>query len=102
MPIYAFLHIWWTKKQTGTMPAFLQPRNWLFRKGNYAVQHVANANPDNHWDKRFYCWTSDPTCGVDVGPKRPLEDLVDPTILEKHNRDVYYNPRSDRTGYYGY
>lgn len=24
------------------------------------------------------CWTSDPLCGVDIGPKRPWEDLKEP------------------------
>ena len=65
-------------KRSGEYPFALQPANVLKRKGNYVSQHVANANPDNFYNRALDCWTSDPTCGLDVGPKRPLEDLRQP------------------------
>ena len=102
MPLYGVTHIWYNKKVTGSMPQFLQGQNWLYRKGNYGVQHNANQNPDNWWDHRFYCWTSDPECGLDVAPKRPMEDLVDPSILAKHKRDVFSRSRAERTGFHGF
>lgn len=66
------------------------------------MQHTANANPDNHWDKRWYCWTTDPACGLDIAPKRPNLDLKDPTILAKHHRDAEENSRLKRSGFGGY
>ncbi len=93
IPLYLFCNIYYNYKTTGAYPQFLQPRNWLYRKGNYGAQHTANQNPDNKWDKRFYCWTSDPSCGLDIAPKRPWEDLHDPTILAKHRNDVLVNSR---------
>ena len=85
--------ILYSYKMTGSFPQFLQGQNWLYRKGNYAVQHTANANPDNFWDKRFYCWTSDPSCGMDLAPKRPWLDLKDPSIIAKHHRDATENSK---------
>eukprot|EP00350_Pseudokeronopsis_sp_OXSARD2_P003602 CAMPEP_0170546458 /NCGR_PEP_ID=MMETSP0211-20121228/4816_1 /TAXON_ID=311385 /ORGANISM="Pseudokeronopsis sp., Strain OXSARD2" /LENGTH=104 /DNA_ID=CAMNT_0010850937 /DNA_START=149 /DNA_END=461 /DNA_ORIENTATION=+ len=66
--------------RNGHVPPFIQPHNWLFREGNgnFGSQLNANQNSDNFWDKRFECWTSDPLCGLDVAPKRPWEDLVEP------------------------
>ena len=63
------------------------------------MQHTANANPDNHWDRRFYCWTSDPDCGLDVAPKRPHLDLKDPTLVVKHHRDAAKNGKLSRSGF---
>ena len=51
-------------------------------------QHTANANPENHWDKRWYCWRTDPACGLDIAPKIPKLDLKDPTILAKRQKDA--------------
>ena len=49
-------------------------------------------NPDNHVDAGHNCWTSDPNCGVDVGPKRPWEDLKAPeTVLAKFTRNAHQN-----------
>ncbi len=64
--------------RSGHVTSTLQPTNWLYRKGNYGLQQAANANPDNFFNAGMNCWTSDPLCGVDVGPKRPWEDLREP------------------------
>jgi hypothetical protein len=67
----------------------MMPANWMYYKGNYGVQMQGNANPDNFWDGRYYCWTSDPDCGVDVAPKRPLMDLKSPEKnMERFKRDA--------------
>lgn len=89
-------------EKTGHWPAMLQGHNWLYRKGNYGVQHTANANPDNFFDRRFYCWTSDPSCGLDVAPKRPFDDLKDASKVAKHSRDASHNDRLARTGFTGF
>ena len=68
----------YTYFRTGTITTGLQPQNWLYRKGYYGLQQAANMNPDNHFDAGKNCWTSDPQCGLDVGPKRPWEDLKNP------------------------
>ena len=66
------------------------------------MQQTHNHNPDNFFDKRFYCWTSDPNCGVELGPKRPWEDLKDPTKnLVRFQRDPTVNSRVAITGYTG-
>ena len=67
------------RKLTGHNPASFQRMRWMYRKGNYGVQQANNANPDNFFDKRHYCWTTDPNCGLEQGPKRPWEDLKDPS-----------------------
>ena len=74
----------------------------MYRKGNYALQHIANQNPDNWFNKNFDCWTTDPNCGLDLAPKRPELDLKDPGILHKHDRDVLVNPRIAKSGHHGY
>jgi hypothetical protein len=102
MPFYCTAHILYNYMSTGHWPQFLQGNNWLYRKGNYGVQHTANANPDNHWDKRWYCWSTDPTCGLDIAPKRPHLDLKDPTILAKFGRDANVGGRQKLTGFGGF
>ena len=79
---------------TGHFPQALQGNSVLYRKGNYINQHQANANPDNHWDARYYCWSTDPFCGLDVAPKRPWLDLKDPAkSMHKFHRDMDVNVR---------
>ena len=57
-------------------------------------------NPDNHYDNNAGCWTTDPLCGVDVGPKRPWLDLKEPEkVLYKFTRDVSQDPRVKINGY---
>jgi hypothetical protein len=102
MPVYLFFGLGIKYMKTGEMPMALQASNVLYRKGNYGFQHVSNRNPDNHWDGRYYCWTSDPECGLDIAPKRPLLDLKDPTKVEKHNRDATVHAMHERTGFHGY
>jgi hypothetical protein len=59
-------------------------------------------NPDNHWDNNNQCWTTDPLCGVDVGPKRPWEDLREPEkVLYKLKRDATKDARQAANGYRG-
>ena len=85
---------------TGRTPQIMQGDANLYRTGNYAIQHHANANPDNFWDKASYCWTSDPTCGLDLAPKRPWEDLKEPTqVMAKFHRDPNVSLKSARTGF---
>ena len=64
--------------RTGYVPNTLQPQVQLYRRGHYGYQHSYNANPDNFFDRNGQCWTSDPRCGYDVGPKRPWEHLKEP------------------------
>ena len=67
------------------------------------MQHVHNANPDNHFDRRHYCWTADPACGLDVGPKRPWHDLKDETKnIAKFSRDPEVNERQAISGFRGF
>ena len=57
---------------------------------------MANQNPDNFWDRRYYCWTSDPMCGLDIGPKRPWLDLKEPTkVMLKFNRNIDVEARAN-------
>ena len=103
LPVYVPLFVAYNYAKTGHWPQVLQGTNWLYRKGNYGVQHHANANPDNFWDKQFYCWTSDPSCGIDIGPKRPWLDLKNPEKnLEKFHRDPLVNQRTVRNGFGGF
>ena len=78
---FFFLQSYLRMKNTGSLPQIFQPRYYLYRNshGLYGHQHNENANPDNFWDRMHHCWTSDPACGLDVGPKRPWLDLKDPT-----------------------
>ena len=88
---YFVAQSWLRMKQTGSLPQTLQPQYYLYRNnlGMYGHQHNANANPDNHYNRMHNCWTSDPNCGLDVGPKRPWIDLKDPTKnLFKFKRDA--------------
>ena len=102
LPLYSLFNIGVHKMRTGHWPQAFQPQVWLHREGHYAVQHVANANPDNFWDRRFFCWTSDPNCGVDIGPKRPAEDLKNPEkVLVKFQRDADESQGRRRNGYRG-
>ena len=88
---------------SGRWPQAFQRTRWLYRSGNYGVQAVHNANPDNFFDKRHYCWTSDPTCGLELGPKRPWEDLKEPEAkLVKFERDVTKSTRHEVNGHQGY
>ena len=88
---------------TGRWPQALQAKAHLYRKGNYALQHSANANPDNFWDRRFYCWTSDPECGLDIAPKRPWLDLKDPSKgMHKLTRDASVDYKLLRNGFKGF
>lgn len=87
---------------TGQTPQMFQGQNWLYRKGNYGSQQLANANPDNHWDGRYYCWTSDPACGLDIAPKRPHLDLKDPKKVQKHTMDMSHNSKLAATGFQGF
>ena len=69
----------------------------------YGYQHNYNANPDNHWDKMHHCWTSDPMCGLDVGPKRPWLDLKDPKKnLYKFRRENTENQHVKANGWKGF
>ena len=103
LPGVVITHLSYQYLTTGRVPQGLQGDATLYRTGNYVYQHHANANPDNFWDGRFFCWTSDPTCGLDIGPKRPWEDLKDPKAnLAKLNRDASVNSRRDQVGYGGF
>ena len=89
--------------RTGHVSATLQPQNWLYRKGNYGYQQVANMNPDNFFDAGKNCWTSDPNCGVDVGPKRPWQDLKEPEkVLSKFTRNAAVHPHVAANGWRGF
>ena len=89
--------------QTGRFPQAFQRQVWLYRHGNYCAQATYNANPDNFWDKRHYCWTTDPNCGLEIGPKRPWLDLKDPSKnLSKLQRDATRSARLDKNGYQGF
>lgn len=60
-------------------------------------------NPDNYYDSNFECWTTDPMCGVDVGPKRPWEDLKEPEkVLLKFRREGTEDMRKNNNGYRGF
>ena len=102
MPLYFNFHVTANQYLTGRTPQFLQRSRWLYRKGNYGVQAMSNENPDNHWDKRHYCWTTDPQCGLEIGPKRPWEDLKDPSKnLGKLQRDATRSAKGDKNGFHG-
>lgn len=89
--------------RTGTLSHTLQPQNWLYRKGHYGDQHSANQNPDNFYDRNHDCWTSDPGCQIDVGPKRPWEDLRDPSkVLFKFKRDAKEDQNIKANGWRGF
>ncbi len=61
---------------------------------------MANANPDNFFDNNKGCWTSDPLCGLDFGPKRPWEDLREPEkALFKFQRNAVENQHLKADGY---
>ena len=60
-------------------------------------------NPDNHFDANKGCWTSDPNCGLDVGPKRPWEDLREPEkVLTKFKRDAAISSHVAADGWRGF
>ena len=104
LPMYASFHVFSNYWQTGRWPQTFQRQRWLYRSTNYCVQSIHNANPDNFFDRRFYCWTSDPQCGLEIGPKRPWEDLKDPkkNLSNKLERDGTKNIREPVYGYHGY
>ena len=102
---YFFLQSYIRMKQTGSLPQTLQPQYYLYRNnlGMYGHQHNANANPDNHYNRMGNCWTSDPACGLDIGPKRPWLDLKDPTKnLVKFQRDAEVNQHVLANGWRGF
>ena len=81
----------------------MQPQSWLYRKGLYGIQQINNANPDNFFNAGLNCWTSDPLCGLDVGPKRPWEDLKSPeTVLAKFTRNAAENQHIKADGWKGF
>ena len=104
MPAYASFHVILNYNLTGRWPETFQKKRWLYRKGNYNVQTYANANPDNFWDGRHFCWTTDPGCGLEIGPKRPWEDLKEPAknYENKLNRDVTRSAYKDKNGIHGF
>ena len=90
---------------TGSLPQTLQPMYYLYRNslGLYGHQHNMNSNPDNFYDRMRNCWTSDPNCGLDVGPKRPWIDLKDPTKnLMKFRREADDNIHIKANGWRGF
>ena len=96
-------HVMTKNYLTGQTPQTFQRSRWLYRSGNFAVQNVHNSNPDNFFDKRHYCWTSDPNCGIELGPKRPWEDLKEPTKnLVRFERDPTVNVRVEKSGFRGH
>ena len=95
-----FFYISYSYTTTGQWPQLLQGQNWLYRQGNYCSQHMANANPDNFWDRRYYCWTSDPACGLDLAPKRPHLDLKDPKKTQRHTMDMNVNAKLVASGFH--
>ena len=104
VPFFIF-QSWMKLKTTGTLPHALQPQYYLYRNnlGLHGHQQEANANPDNHYDKQHNCWTSDPMCGLDVGPKRPWLDLKDQTKnLYKFRRDASVNQHVAANGWRGF
>ena len=69
----------------------------------YGLQHNQNENPDNFYNRIHNCWTSDPMCALDVGPKRPWLDLKDPTKnLYKFHRDASVNQHVKANGWAGF
>ena len=67
------------------------------------MQQLGNQNPDNFFDSGKNCWTSDPNCGVDVGPKRPWEDLKAPEqVLVKFKRNATENIHKKADGWRGF
>ena len=90
---------------TGSLPQCFQIRHYIYRKNlaYHGQQHGFNANPDNHFDRMHNAWTSDPMCGLDVGPKRPEQDLKDPAKnLYRFRRDAAENPHIKANGWKGY
>ena len=80
----------------------LQGQSLMYRKGFYGNQANYNTNPDNHFSSVHNCWTTDPMCGVDVGPKRPWEDLREPEkVLFKFKRGVSEDVRKNVNGFRG-
>ena len=104
VPLF-LLHSWWRSKVTGSWPQCFQPAYYMHRsnQGLYGYQATGNANPDNYFNRMFNCWTSDPNCGVDVGPKRPWLDLKDPSKnLIKMQRDADENKYIKAMGWRGF
>ena len=102
---YFALQSYLRMKQTGSLPQALQPQYYLYRSNLawYGYQHNMNANPDNHFNRIGNCWTSDPMCGLDVGPKRPWLDLKDPAKnLFKFQRDATENQHVKAMGWRGF
>ena len=92
-------------KVTGSLPQGLQPAYYMYRnnQGLYGYQQSGNANPDNFFDRMSNRWTSDPNCGLDVGPKRPWLDLKDPSKnLAKFQRDAEENKYVKANGWRGF
>ena len=92
-------------RETGSLPQILQPQYYLYRTNlaNYGHQHNFNSNPDNHYNRMSNRWTTDPQCGLDVAPKRPWEDLKDPSKnLYKFKRDADENLHIKTNGWRGY
>merc|ERR1712060_716428 len=103
LPTYGMIHVMVNYTISGRWPQAFQRERWLYRSGNYGVQQTRNANPDNFFDKRHYCWTTDPNCGLEIGPKRPWEDLKDPQKnLVKFSRDPTRSALQDKNGHQGF
>ena len=100
VPMYAIFHVAANYAQTGNWPQAFQKQRYLYRVANYGIQAKHNANPDNFFDRRHYCWTSDPQCGLEIGPKRPWEDLKNPqkNLAEKLQRDTAGNVLAKQSG----
>ena len=103
IPAWTIFHSTTNYYLSGRYPQSFQRQRWLYRSGNYGVQTVHNANPDNFFDKRHYCWTTDPNCGLEVGPKRPWLDLKDPKKnLAKLDRDATQSALQQKNGHQGF
>lgn len=59
-------------------------------------------NPDNFYDNNNGCWTTDPLCNVDIGPKRPWQDLKEPEkVLFKFQRNATSDVRGGINSFRG-
>ena len=99
---FTALHTYVRYKQTGNLPMQFQGQYYLFRNNlsYYGWQQEFNCNPDNHYSRVFNYWTSDPTGGLDVAPKRPFQDLKDPkATMVKFKRAPEESMRQNAIGW---